>query len=172
MNQPQPSLLDRLALAFKACWRILAGRPEALGGAGPGQGEAEGGLRTTDPTSALQLLALLQKEGRLVDFLEEEVAQYSDAEIGAAVRVVHEGCRKVLREHFTIEPVVPGSEGGHITLEPGFDARSIIPVGNLVGEPPFSGTLVHRGWRAAEVRLPRLAPGHDSRVLVPAEVEL
>jgi hypothetical protein len=107
-----------------------------------------------------------------VDFLEEDVAQYSDAEIGAAVRVVHEGCRKALREHLMLQPIREESEGASITLEQGFDASALRPTGNLVGEPPFTGTLAHRGWRVAEVRLPRLAEGHDVHVIAPAEVEL
>ena len=107
-----------------------------------------------------------------MDFLEEEVAQYSDAEIGAAVRVVHEGCRTTLREHLTLLPIREEAEGAHITLEAGFDASAIRPTGNLVGEPPFTGTLAHRGWRATDVRLPKLAKGHDVQVIAAAEVEL
>jgi hypothetical protein len=129
-------------------------------------------LRAADPTSALQLLGLLQRDGRLIDFLEEDVSHYTDAEIGAAVRLVHEGCRKVLAERFQIEPVLPQTEGSRVRLEPGFDAAAIQPTGELVGEPPFNGTLVHRGWRAKEVRLPKVAAGHDCNVLAPAEVEL
>jgi hypothetical protein len=129
-------------------------------------------LHETDPDSALQLLGLLQQEGRLVDFLEEDVAQYSDEEIGAAVRVVHEGCRKALHEHLTLQPIRPEGEGVKITLEQGFDASALHPTGNLVGEPPFTGILAHRGWRVTEVRLPKLAKDHDVHVIAPAEVEL
>lgn len=107
-----------------------------------------------------------------MDFLEEDVAQYEDAEIGAAVRVVHEGCRKALHAHFTLLPIRQEPEGASITLEPGFDAAAMRPTGNLVGEPPFTGTLAHRGWRITEVRLPKLASGHDVQVIAPAEVEL
>ena len=88
------------------------------------------------------------------------------------MRVVHEGCRKVLREHFTIAPVFDQAEGDRVTLEAGFDASAIRPTGNLVGEPPFTGTLAHRGWRATGTALPKLTPGHDTSVLAPAEVEL
>jgi hypothetical protein len=114
----------------------------------------------------------LQQEGRFVDFLEEDVSAYSDADIGAAARVVHEGCRKALREHIRFEPVRSEPEGSRLTLEQGFDASSVRLAGNVVGQPPFTGTLVHRGWRAEEVKLPRLAQGHDVSVLAPAEVEL
>ena len=129
-------------------------------------------LIESPPDAALQLLGLLQQEGRFVDFIEEEVASFSDAEIGAAVRVVHEGCRKALREHFTIEPVRSEAEGNRITVPEGFDASSTRLTGNVVGKPPFSGTLIHRGWRVAEVKLPKVAVGHNINVLAAAEVEL
>ena len=129
-------------------------------------------LRESGPDAALQLLALLQREGRFIDFMQDDIKGYADADIGAAVRVVHEGCRKVLKEHFRIEPVRPESEGSRVTLQPGFDASQVKLTGNVVGQPPFTGTLSHRGWRAAEVKLPKLAEKHDARVLAQAEVEL
>ena len=129
-------------------------------------------IEDTTPTAALQLLGLLQRQARFVDFVQEDVAQYSDAEIGAAARVVHEGCRKVLAEHFTIAPVRTEPEGSRITLQPGFDAARVRVTGNVVGQPPFTGTLTHRGWRVTETRLPKVAAGHDLSILAPAEVEL
>lgn len=129
-------------------------------------------LQEAAPEAALQLLGLLQRDGRLVDFLQEEVAAYSDAQVGAAARVVHEGCRKTLREHFVLAAVRAEDEGTRVTLERGFDAGAVRLAGHVVGEPPFTGTLIHRGWQALEVRLPKLAPGHDLRVVAPAEVEL
>ena len=129
-------------------------------------------LRAPSAESALQLLSLLQREARLIDFTQENLSAYSDADIGAAARVVHEGCARVLREHFTIEPVRAEAEGSRITLEEGFDATSVRLTGNVVGTAPFNGTLSHRGWRAASVTLPQLAERHDARVLAPAEVEL
>lgn len=129
-------------------------------------------LKETLPDSALQLLALLQQEGRFVDFLEENVAAYSDAEIGGAARVVHQGCRKVVRDYFQIEPVRAEAEGARLTLPAGFDPTTVRLTGNVVGQPPFTGALMHRGWRVTAIRLPRIAEGHDSRVLAPAEVEL
>jgi hypothetical protein len=129
-------------------------------------------LRVPTPDSALQLLSLFQREARLIDFAHENLTSYSDADIGAAARVVHEGCARVLREHFTIEPVRSEAEGARITLNEGFDAASVRLTGNVVGTAPFNGTLSHRGWRAASVTLPQLAERHDARVLAPAEVEL
>jgi hypothetical protein len=129
-------------------------------------------LREATPDAALQLLSLLQREARLIDFTQENLTGYADADIGAAARVVHEGCAKVLREHFTIEPVRTEAEGSRITLEAGFDAASVRLTGNVVGQAPFKGSLSHRGWRATSVRLPKLAEAHDAKVLAPAEVEL
>jgi len=129
-------------------------------------------VKEATPDAALQLLGLLQKEARFVDFVQENVGAYSDAEIGAAARVVHEGCRKVLSQHFELEPVRREQENSRITLPKGFDASSVRPTGNIVGDPPFTGTLIHRGWRATGVKLPKIAEGHDVRIIAQAEVEL
>jgi len=129
-------------------------------------------LRVNTPESALQLLGLLQREARLVDFANENITVYSDADIGAAARVVHEGCARVLREHFTIAPIRNELEGARVTLAEGFDAASVRLTGNVVGKAPFTGTLSHRGWRATDVRLPQLADKHDAAIVAPAEVEL
>ncbi len=123
-------------------------------------------------TAAYQLLGLLQREARFVDFVQEDVASYSDAEIGAASRVVHEGCRKVLREHFTLAPVRSEAEGSRVSLPAGFDATRNRVTGNVVGEPPFSGTLTHRGWLAGDARLPQLSDADVARVIAQAEIEL
>jgi hypothetical protein len=129
-------------------------------------------LRQAPTDAALQLLALLQRDARLIDFTEENLADYADADIGAAARLVHEGCRKVLREHFTIAPVRPEEEESRITLNEGFDASAIRLTGNVVGKAPFKGTIRHRGWRVNEVRLPKLSEGHDASICAQAEVEL
>jgi hypothetical protein len=129
-------------------------------------------LRVATPDAALQLLSLLQREARLLDFVGENITVYADADIGAAARLVHEGCARVLKEHFTIAPVRSELEGARVTLPEGFDAASVRLTGNVVGQAPFTGTLSHRGWRATDVRLPQLAEGHDARILAPAEVEL
>lgn len=131
-------------------------------------------LRVEVPTdtAALQLLGLLQREARFVDFIQEDVAPYTDAEIGAAARVVHAGCRKVLGEHFTIAPVRPEAEGARITLPAGFDAAAVRLTGNVVGQAPFTGTLGHRGWQVTQVQLPQLTDPQAAKVLAQAEVEL
>jgi hypothetical protein len=134
--------------------------------------EPQAVLQEAGPDSALVLLSLLQKEGRFLDFLQEEVSSYSDHEVGAAARVVHDGCRRVLNDHLSIAPVRNEAEGSRVTLAKGFDPSAERPTGQVVGEPPFTGSLVHRGWRAVEVRLPQVASSRDVRILAPAEVEL
>ncbi|RTL26099.1 MAG: DUF2760 domain-containing protein [Rhodocyclaceae bacterium] len=129
-------------------------------------------LQRAPHEAAQQLLGLLQRDARLIDFVQEDIAAYSDADIGAAARVVHEGCRKVLNEHFRIEPVRKESEGSRVTLAEGFDAAAVRLTGNVVGSPPFTGSLSHRGWRVTESRLPSLADGHDTSIIAQAEVEL
>ncbi len=129
-------------------------------------------LKEATPDAALQLLSLLQKEARFIDFVEEDVTAYSDAEIGAAARVVHEGCSKVIAEHFTLEPIRQEQENSKITLSKGFDAKAVRLTGNIIGEAPFTGMLVHKGWQVTDVRLPKLTEGHDAKIIAPAEVEL
>ncbi|MGF6273769.1 hypothetical protein ABIB38_002147 [Massilia sp. UYP11] len=194
MNTPSnlPGFFSRLSIAFGALFKSLgdaefaarvrddgvgptaapAPAPVPTPAPAPAPAPAPTPLRAPTPDSALQLLSLFQREARLIDFAHENLAAYSDADIGAAARVVHEGCARVLREHFAIEPVRPESEGSRVTLNEGFDAASVRLTGNVVGKAPFTGTLSHRGWRAAKVTLPQLAERHDARVLAPAEVEL
>jgi hypothetical protein len=121
---------------------------------------------------ALLMLGLLQREGRLVDFLRESLDQHPDAAIGAAVRDIHRGCKKVLEEQFRLEPVMPGREEGPVVVPRGFDPSEVRLIGKTTGDPPFRGILVHHGWRAVDVKLPTLNEGVDRRVLAPAEVRL
>lgn len=128
--------------------------------------------KETDGLSAVQLLGILQREGRLLDFLQEEVDSYSDAQIGAAVRDIHRGCKKALAEHMPVEPVLRDAENAQVRVDPGFDPSRIRLTGNVVGEPPFTGALRHHGWRIAKVSLPPPPRGTDPTVVAPAEVEL
>jgi hypothetical protein len=129
-------------------------------------------LKEYTPDAALQLLGLLQKEARFIDFIMEDVTVYSDTEIGAAARVVHQGCNKAISEHFTFAPVRSEQEGSRITLQAGFDAAANRLCGNIIGQAPFTGTLIHKGWKATDVRLPKLAQGHDPKIVAAAEIEL
>jgi hypothetical protein len=131
--------------------------------------------RRAEVRGALQLLQLLQREGRLVDFLAEPLDGFSDAQIGAAVRDVHRGLHRALGAHLPTEPVMNDPEDARVRVDPGFDPRRIRLTGNVVGEPPFTGTLRHRGWRVREVKLPELVRSEgelDLTVVAPAEVEL
>jgi hypothetical protein len=121
---------------------------------------------------ALALLALLQREGRFVDFISEEIAGADDADIGAAVRGVHRGCKKVFDQVLSLEPVMPGEEETKVSVPKGFDPAEIRLIGEAKGEAPYKGTLRHHGWRAIETKLPALAEGVDRTVIAPAEVEL
>jgi len=121
---------------------------------------------------AVQLLGLLQREGRLLDFLQEEIESYSDAQIGAAVRDIHRGCRRALAEHLPLEPVLAQPENATVRVDEGFDPARIRLTGNVLGEPPYTGTLKHHGWRIARVTLPVQTGATDPSVVAPAEVEL
>ncbi|MGH8006607.1 MAG: DUF2760 domain-containing protein [Candidatus Binatia bacterium] len=124
------------------------------------------------PDAAVQLLALFQREGRLVDFLREDIQPYDDAQIGAAVRTIHQSCRQTLAEHLTLEPVLSGQEGDEVTVPKDFDPSAIRLTGNVSGEPPFRGSLRHAGWRAARIKLPDQPHGQDAKIIAPAEVEI
>ena len=122
--------------------------------------------------SGLMLLATFQREGRLVDFLQQETAGFSDEQIGSAARVVHGGCHKVLQQFFEIEPAIKGDEGAPMSVPSGFDSERIRLTGNVSGQPPFKGVLKHHGWVATQVRMPSMSQTLDPRVIAPAEVEL
>jgi hypothetical protein len=120
----------------------------------------------------LQILALLQRDGRLIDFLSESLEGFSDSEIGAAARTVHAGCRKALDAYLDLEPVFREAEGANVTVAPGFDPNAVRLTGNVVGEPPFKGNLRHHGWRVTRTAFPPPPEAKDLRILAPAEVEL
>jgi len=119
---------------------------------------------------AVQILALLQRDGRLIDFLMEDLSTYADAQIGQAVRDVHAGCRESLGRYVTLAPVMAEEEGRQTTIASGSDPARIKVVGN-VGAPPIRGVLRHRGWEATRVNLPPL-PTAGRTIIAPAEVEV
>jgi hypothetical protein len=120
----------------------------------------------------LHLLSVLQREGRLVDFFSEDLNHYEDAQIGGAVRAIHENCKKAMNKSLSLEAVIDRSEGEEIRIEPGFDPDAIKLTGNVTGEPPFKGILRHKGWRSRKLELPALSGGQDARIIAPAEVEI
>lgn len=168
----EPSFFERLKLA----WRVLVNAPLAQQVATLEPAPATPTAAEPPPekvhAAGLAVLSLLQREGRLVDFLREDVAAFSDAEIGAAARVVHAGSRKVLDQYLTLEAVLKDAEGASVTVPAGFNAERIRLTGNVAGEPPFRGTLKHHGWVATAVRFPTVSSSLDARIIAPAEVEL
>lgn len=120
----------------------------------------------------LHLLGVLQREGRFVDFLQEDIEIYEDDQIGAAVRNIHSSCRKVIRKNLPIKPIAEGNEGEPITVEKGFDPDAIKLTGRVTGEPPFKGIIRHKGWRAQKLELPDLSAIKDPTIISPAEVEI
>lgn len=121
---------------------------------------------------AVQMLALLQRDGRLVDFLEEDVSSYPDGQLGAAVRSIHSSCRQVLERYIKLEPVLSSEEDHPVTVPVGFDPAAIKLIGSVTGQPPIRGLLRHRGWRVSQVTLPSLPQGSGRAIVAPAEVEV
>ncbi len=134
--------------------------------AGQVMGETDGADR------AVQLLALLQRDGRLIDFVSEDLTGYSDAQVGAASREVHQSCRQVLERYLTLEPILGSAEGQPVSVPAGFDPAAIKLIGNVAGRLPLRGVLRHRGWRVSRVQLPGLPEGAGRSIVAPAEVEI
>jgi hypothetical protein len=120
----------------------------------------------------IHLLSMLQREGRLLDFLSENLDGYEDAQIGAAVRGIHENCNKVIRKYLSLCPVLDQEEGQTHILQKGFDTAAVKLVGNVAGEPPFTGVIRHKGWKTTKLELPTLAASQDAALIAPAEVEI
>ena len=157
--------MNRFLLALRAFWRVLTDADFA---------SRVAPLFARAPTGPdLRVLAVLQRDGRLLDFLQEDIDGYSDAQIGAAVRDIHRCCRKSLRDYLTIEPIIDAAEEERVTVPTDFDPAAIRLVGNVNGPPPFQGVLKHHGWRVRSVQLPVLPATRDeTSVLSPAEVEI
>jgi hypothetical protein len=119
----------------------------------------------------LRLLALLQTEARLVDFLMEDISGAQDQQVGQAVREIHRKGQQVLKQHLTLEPILDPDQPT-ATVPKGFDPSAVRVVGNVTGEPPFTGSVEHPGWKVKEIRLPQVAEGQDQFVIQPAEVQL
>ena len=174
-NAFQPYLLGgALALGLVVLATILAGR-------GSKRATAEAvrpvrvPMRASDADAEIvSLLATLQARGRLVDFLMDDINAHDDAQVGAAARVVHAGCKAVLEEHFRIRPVREESEGSKVQVAAGYPVDEYRLLGKISGPAPFSGVLVHHGWKTDTVKLPRILRSSTGRLpaIAPAEVEL
>jgi hypothetical protein len=121
---------------------------------------------------AVQMLALLQRDGRLIDFLAENISAYPDAQLGAAVRTIHESCRKTLDRYVTLEPILDSEEDQPVTVQAGFDPAAVKLIGNVAGQLPVRGLLRHKGWRVKELKMPPLPQQAGRSVIAAAEVEL
>jgi hypothetical protein len=176
----------RIGLAFKAFFAILSGgtlpdellkelklRRELPAPETPPPPKEDPRKRELEAQArAVQMLAILQRDARLIDFLREDIKGYPDAQVGAAVRNLHENCQQVLNRYVHLEPVISSQEGESVTVQDGFDPSSIKLIGNVTGKPPLKGILRHKGWRAVKVELPALPEKHDQLVVAPAEVEI
>ncbi len=128
-------------------------------------------IKTSD--GALQMLAILQRDARLLDFVMEDISAYSDDQVGAAVRNLHDECRKSLERYVTLAPVVDGIEGTSVKLDARVDAAKWKLLGNVPSDGNASvGVLRHRGWRAEKIELPAVSPNQNTAILAPAEVEI
>jgi hypothetical protein len=183
---------QRVSYAFRAFFRILSSgeiprdvagelikqpgeaaeraTPPAARVESPIESRVEKPLESTD--RAVQMLAILQRDGRLIDFFTEDIAPYSDAQVGAAVRDVHQNCKQSLERYVKLEPIIASEEGQPVTVEDPVDPAAIKLIGNVTGKPPLRGLLRHRGWRVITVSLPPLPDGTGRSVVAPAEVEI
>jgi hypothetical protein len=120
----------------------------------------------------VHLITVLQREGRLMDFFSEDLSAYADAQIGAAVRSIHENCKRAMDKYLALDAVVKENEGDEITVEKDFDPNLLKLTGNVTGQPPFKGTVRHRGWKIRKIELPTLSGKQDPGIIAPAEVEI
>lgn len=161
-----------LKLAVKAFFRCLRSSPTSQKIAEILEKESQPLLpapKAPVVSSSAQLLAAFQREGRFIDFLQEDLTAFPDAQVGSVARNVHKGCRQVMQQYLTLVPVLPQKEGETVSVEAGFDPHCIALVGKVEGEPPFSGVLRHHGWKLEKDQLPPLG---NAEILLPAEVEL
>ncbi|MFQ5560053.1 MAG: DUF2760 domain-containing protein [Nitrospinota bacterium] len=140
-------------------------------------GEEKAGNNEQKPENpfpdSVYTLVLLQREGRLIDFLMEDISKYSDEQVGGAARQIHAGGRKVMDENFSLEPIFPdASEGEEVEIKEGFDPDEFELTGSVSGKPPFNGTLRHKGWKSAKINLPSRQEGKNPDIICPAEVEI
>lgn len=164
--------MHRLILAIKVFWKAFRNPPAAEMFLLPGKESAKSPPPKEEDSSHLRLLALLQHSGRLVDFLKEEIDSFSDAQVGAAVRQVHSACKDTLEELVTIRPILNSPEGSKITINAGYDATTIRLVGSVPAAPPYVGVVVHPGWQAHKLSMPKQSGTQRGPVLSAAEIEV
>jgi len=167
--------LSRILLAFRAFFAILFGKPLPAeirpAAAKPAAPAKPAPPPPPNPAYALQLLAILQRDSRLLDFLMEDISAFEDDQIGAAVRGLHDQARDSLTRYLSLQPIIDGVEGAY-TRPASADPASVKFIGNVPATPPEGGTLRHKGWRAAKMDLPTLNPKQDAAIIAPAEIEI
>ncbi len=166
--------MSRILLAFRAFFAILFGRPlpkEIKPAAPVPKAAPPAKPEPPNPAHALQLLAILQRDSRLLDFLMEDIASFEDDQIGAAVRSLHDQARDSLSRYLSLQPVIDGVEGAY-TRPASADPAAVKFIGNVPATRPEGGTLRHKGWRATKVDLPALNPKQDAAIIAPAEIEI
>ena len=176
--------MNRIVLAFKCFFSLLFSgelSPETIAALNLTKRSAAPATKAAAPVAAaptvrtadgaLQILAILQRDSRLIDFLQEDIAPYSDDQIGAAVREIHDQSRDAIARYVTLTPVIDGVEGTYAKA-PAQDASLVKFVGNVPAKPPAGGTLRHKGWRATKVDLPALPARQDATIIAPAEIEI
>ena len=164
----QGALSRETMAALRVAPRDAAPVKPAKSTAAPSAPQPPPTVRVSD--GALQILAILQRDSRLLDFLMEDIASYSDDQIGAAVRELHDQCRDSITRYVTLEPVIDGVEGT-FAKAPSSDPAVVKFVGNVPAKPPSGGLLRHKGWRAAKIELPS-AGRQDASIIAPAEIEI
>jgi len=162
-------LSPEILTALNLTKRSGAPAPKATAAPAPAPAAAAPTVRTAD--GALQILAILQRDARLIDFLQEDIAPYSDDQIGAAVREIHDQSRDAIARYVTLTPVIDSVEGTYAKA-PAQDANLVKFVGNVPAKPPAGGTLRHKGWRATKVDLPAMPVKQDATIIAPAEIEI
>ena len=172
--------------AFRAFWRVLTGKEYSYTPAlldtdeeieeQSGQtlkisktGETKS-LKDAFNDGAVYTLVLLQREGRLIDFLKEDIDGFTDEQVGAAVRQIHRGARKVIDNNFEVLPIFEKSEGNEVIVDADYDHSKVTIIGELPEVAPYRGLLQHKGWIAMKVELPERVGKVNSRVVYPAEV--
>ena len=176
--------MNRIVLAFRCFFNLLFGgelsaetlaalklQPRGAVSAKPAAAPPPGAAVSRSSDGALQLLGILQRDSRLIDFLMEDISGYSDDQVGAAVREFHDQCRDAVARYVTLQPVIDGVEGT-FAKAPSPDPNVVKFVGNVPAKPPAGGTLRHKGWRAAKIDLPAIAGKQDVSVIAPAEIEI
>jgi hypothetical protein len=175
--------MNRISLAFRSFFSILFGGSlpadiaQAFGYGKPGPAKAAAPTPAAAPPKpqasaadgAVQVLGVLQRDSRLIDFLMEDISAYTDDQVGAAIRDVQVQAKQSLERYLKLQPVIDAVEETTVTTA-GMDATSYKLIGKV---PPngkaASGVLRHRGWKAGQVELPAAKP---SNILVPAELEV